>query len=691
MNALNIWKKEMKVGFGSPMAYVIFTTFFIITGYVFNGFSLSIAKQSIAYGTTNLPIVDQLFRPLTNHMAVILLFLIPAITMRLFAEEKKTGTIDLLYTYPVRDSEILIGKFLGAVSLLLFLLVPTLLYPLLVKQVVPVEWSVIISQFIGLFFLGTCYIAVGLWASNTTDNQIVAAVLTLGALLGFWLLGWLTQTFPTALWAKILGQLSILGHFDGFSKGVLNTADITFFIVFIVFFMAAALNGLNIRLWRGSAVNLLFLLGIFVLAQLISMAHPKEWDFTKNKRYSLSPLTKTELQEVRGTLELWAFVEPSDQQMRDLLHQYAIASKNVQLHFVDPRSEPAKAREFGINSAPPVVVLKLSNREEQVSPPDEEKITNAVYRLSAGVVRTIYFTSGHGEPDIQLSDPTGYARLREVLSGENFTVKTLEGFKDRAIPADADAVIVIDPHYAPLPEEGKALARYVKSGGHLLFLYGFDTPKEWTAVLNRFGFKIGQNIVTDPAIPVFGGGGEFLATNTFNPHPITDPFLSTTNVPPILLPMTRSVGSAKKTPKTVTVTPVINTSRFGQAFAVKASGKKIVPVSKTPSEKGMIPVASVAVINGKKSGRIAVIGSSVFADNQWFNNSATLNKDFLLNTIGWLTESQNTIAIHPKSAEYQPFYLDPQNRVRFTMLSLIALPGFGILAGFTTWLRRRNL
>lgn len=252
MRALNIWKKEMIVGFGSPMAYVILTTFLLITGYVFSGFSLSIAKQSIEYGATNLPIADQLFRPLTSHMSVILLFMIPAVTMRLFAEERKTGTIELLYTYPIKDSEILLGKFLGALTLLFVLLAPTLLYPMIVKQITPIEWPVIISQYIGLFFLGTCYIVVGLWASNITDNQIVAAILTLGALLGFWLIGWLTQTFPAALWAKILGGLSILAHFDSFSKGVLNTADIIFFILFIAFFFAATLNGLNSRMWRGT-------------------------------------------------------------------------------------------------------------------------------------------------------------------------------------------------------------------------------------------------------------------------------------------------------------------------------------------------------------------------------------------------------------------------------------------------------
>jgi len=443
----------------------------------------------------------------------------------------------------------------------------------------------------------------------------------------------------------------------------------------------------------GTATNLLFLLGIFALIQLISLAHPKEWDFTKNKRYSLSPLSVTELNTLKSDLNLWVFVEPSDQQTRDLIHQYAMASPRVKLHFVDPRSEPAKAREFGVNSAPPVIVALLNGHEEQVSPPDEEKITNAIYRLNAGVVRTVYFSSGHGEPDIQLSDPTGYSRLREVLSGENFTVKTLEGFKGQKIPEDADALIVIDPHYAPRPVEIKALANYIKRGGHLFFLYGMDTAKEWTALLHRFGFDIGQNIVVDPAIPVFGSGGEFLATNSFNPHPITDPFIGTTKVPPILLPLSRSIASIKILPKNITITPVINTSTLGRAFNVAIQGKKIVPKSKTPSEKGVIPVASVATIDLKngKTGRIAVIGSSVFANNQWFNSSSFTNKDFLLNTVGWLTESQNTIAVHPKSAEYPPYFLDPQTRVRLTLMSMVFLPGFGVLFGLTTWVKRRNL
>lgn len=434
----------------------------------------------------------------------------------------------------------------------------------------------------------------------------------------------------------------------------------------------------------GAFLNLLFVLGILILLQYLSYHHPHEWDMTQNKQFSLSPLSTQLLAGLKSPLELWIVSFPEDQQTRDLTHQYQIASSKVTTHFVDPRSEPAKARELGVTSPPPLVIVKYAKAQEQIAQPDEEKLTNAILRLTSGKTRTVYFLAGHGEPDPASANATGYSRLKDAMEGEGFTVRTLSLFKEAGIPNDASAVVEINPKYPPLPKEKNRLKAYVLSGGRLLFLCSMDMSKEWIDFLGSFGLRIGNNLVVDSAISVVGGGPEFLATNAFAPHPITDPFRQGGVPPPILLPLTRSVSAAASLPKNTNIVPLILTSPMGKAFSVKLVGQKIIPESKKPSQTGPIPVAEA--LESGKLGRIIVVGSSMFASNQWFSSSA--NKDFVLNAISWLSESLNSISIHPKSSLPSPFLLDRSGIIRLFLLSLVILPSFGIIAGIASWLRR---
>ncbi len=442
----------------------------------------------------------------------------------------------------------------------------------------------------------------------------------------------------------------------------------------------------------GMVANLLFLLGILVLLQYLSYRHPHEWDLTKNKRFSLAELSLKELSSLRANLELWAFVESSDSETRDLLHQYEIASPRLKVHYVDPRSEPEKAREFGVNSPPPVIVIRYGKQEEQVTEPNEERITNALNRLTKGSARTIYFLQGHDELDFSSPGDFGYSLLRSELLKENFIVKSFSPFKGEDIPMDTSALIVLNPRHGFLPKEKTTFQKYLSHGGRVLFLAGMDTSKEWIDFLKSYGIQIEDDLVVDPAIRVYGAGFGILATVTMLPHPITAPF-SGLKPSPILFPLARGITLEKLLPKGMTVTPLVTTSPFGEAIPIKVEEHKITPLSKTPIRKGAIPIACVTAQNSdkEKGGRLVVFGSSLFADNQWFNNQATSNKDLVLNAISWLAESESTIAIHPKSTETPAFLLDQVSIIRLLLLSLIAIPGLGIVLGIATWLRRRHL
>jgi ABC-2 type transport system permease protein len=198
----------------------------------------------------DLNVTDAVLRPLFANLSVILLLLMPLVTMRLFAEERRSGTIELLLTYPVRDGAVLIGKYLAALSLYATMIAGTLLYPVLLAYFARVEWGPLLTGYVGLMLMGAMFLAVGLFASSLTENQIVAAIVTFGVLLMFWIIGW-TAEFAASPYGAVLTHLSILEHNDTFAKGVLDTKDILYYLDFTALALFLTLRSLESRRWSG--------------------------------------------------------------------------------------------------------------------------------------------------------------------------------------------------------------------------------------------------------------------------------------------------------------------------------------------------------------------------------------------------------------------------------------------------------
>lgn len=250
-----IFKKEMRLYFTSPVAWVVFTIFLLIAGYffysIFAFFTLA-SMQSMMNPQMgrDLNVTDSVMRPLFSNVSVILLLLLPLVTMRLFAEERRAGTIELLLTYPVRDGAVLAGKYLAAFALYAIMIALTLLYPLIVVYFARLEWGPILTGYLGLLLMGATFIAVGVFASSLTENQIVAAITTFGVLLIFWILGW-SADYAGGTAGKVLQFLSILEHNDSFSKGVLDTKDVLYYLNFTLLALFLTLRSLEARRWKG--------------------------------------------------------------------------------------------------------------------------------------------------------------------------------------------------------------------------------------------------------------------------------------------------------------------------------------------------------------------------------------------------------------------------------------------------------
>ena len=243
----NIWliyRKELRSYFSSPIAYVIMTLYAVIFGFFFYSavkYFQQVAMQAQMMGRGfPMNINEMIVRPVLMNTSVIGLFLIPMICMRLFAEEKRSGTIELLMTSPVRDIEVILGKWLAAVALYATILVVSAVNLTFLFTYGKPDWKPILIGYLGLLLQGGALLAIGTFLSTLTRNQIIAGVAGFCVSLLLWVLEW-TTSFESTTTSKILGYLSVVTHFEPFTKGVLDTKDVIFFLsaIFLGLFLTA--------------------------------------------------------------------------------------------------------------------------------------------------------------------------------------------------------------------------------------------------------------------------------------------------------------------------------------------------------------------------------------------------------------------------------------------------------------------
>jgi ABC-2 type transport system permease protein len=252
-NTWTIYRKELKSYFASPIAYLLMAAFALIFGYFFyaaTAIFVTRGMESQMMGRMMpMDMNEWIIRPLLMNVSVIALFLIPMITMRLFAEEKRSGTIELLMTSPVRDMEIILGKWFAAETLFAVILGLSALNLGFLFAYGKPDWRPILVGYLGLLLQGGALLALGAFISSTTRNQIIAGGGTFAACLLLWILDWVSS-YETASWAKVMTYLSVVTHFEPFSKGVLDSKDVVFYLSVIFFGLFLTARSMESLRWR---------------------------------------------------------------------------------------------------------------------------------------------------------------------------------------------------------------------------------------------------------------------------------------------------------------------------------------------------------------------------------------------------------------------------------------------------------
>ena len=253
----NIWflaKKELQAYFSSPIAYVVIAVFLLLVGFFFyslvlwfNSQAMQLAQNPAYYQQIN--INQMVFSPLFHNMSIILLLMLPLLTMRLFAEEKKIGTEELLFTSPVSVNQIILGKYLASLIVLAVMLFLTGLLSIFTFAYGNPEVAPFLDGYLGLFLMGAAFLAIGIFYSSLTENQIVAAILTFGTLLLFWVLSW-AGSAAGGIWKDALNYLSFFQHFDDMTRGILDTSDLVYYLSFSFFGLFLTHSVIQSRRWR---------------------------------------------------------------------------------------------------------------------------------------------------------------------------------------------------------------------------------------------------------------------------------------------------------------------------------------------------------------------------------------------------------------------------------------------------------
>jgi len=443
----------------------------------------------------------------------------------------------------------------------------------------------------------------------------------------------------------------------------------------------------------------------------------KRWDLTANQVYSLSDQTIKVIQNLDAPVKMTVFDrELALDGFRDRLDVYSYHSSNVTTDYVDPEKNPIRAKAAQIQSLG-TIVLEYKDRTERVTNSDEQAIANALIKIVTGETRKVYFTQGHGEKDTASSERTGYSAIASALGSDNYGVEKVVLAQTREVPADATVLVIAGPQTDFLPPEIDAIKKYVAKGGKVLVM--LDPPEDPTkgmpvlyAFIREWGFNAGNNIVVDAS-----GIGQLLGTDasvpvaaSYPPHAITTNFQLMT-----AFPLARSVDAVEggvdgRTPQSLVQTSAQSWAEADIAGLAKSDGRvelnadkgdKPGPISlgaavsapatdapaKPAEAKPDQPAGAATPEPPTPESRIVVIGDSDFASNGILGVQG--NRDFFLNSVNWLAQQENLIAIRPREPEDRRLTLTADDQSRIFLLSIFIVPGLVFAAGIYSWYGRR--
>ena len=465
-----------------------------------------------------------------------------------------------------------------------------------------------------------------------------------------------------------------------------------------------SLSGRQARYGSLAAASVLVVLGILAAINYLAARHNRRWDLTSARQFSLSDQTKKVLADLKEPIKIRVFARTEDfQRFRDRLDEYTYQSKNVSVEYVDPERRPGLAQQYGVTSLG-TVVFDFKGRNEKVTSEGEQELTNGLIKVIQGRQPKVYFTQGHGEKDTTSAERGGYQAIGGAMTNSNFLVEKLALAQAAAVPADADIVVIAGPKTDFLGPEVDALRAYLNRGGKMMVMLDpvlkadQPQPASLQALLKEWGINANNDVVLDVS-----GMGRLIGTDesvpvavTYPAHAITENFNLLTAYP-LARSITPVEGGARVAQKLVETSPSswaetnLKSLTGGEPAKIDGDDKRG-PISLGAAVSGPATTAAQPAGKDGEAAKPAEVRIAAFGDSDFASNAALGvqgNRDLFLNTLNWLAQQENLIAIRPKDPEDRRITLTADQERRIFYLTVLIVPGLILLAGVQTWWRRR--
>ncbi|HLI83077.1 MAG TPA: GldG family protein [Bryobacteraceae bacterium] len=461
------------------------------------------------------------------------------------------------------------------------------------------------------------------------------------------------------------------------------------------------------------SLYIVVIVAVLAAANFLANRYDKSYDATKNKQFTLSDQTIKVVKGLKAPVKITYFDSQTNfPTARNLLERYANLSTKVHVDYIDPVKKPQQARAAGF-SRDSNIIVDTGFRKEPAKALTEEEVTGALIRAEKTQTKTVYFLSAGGEYSTDDSGPTGYSRLKDLLTKDNYKVQVLtpKGNAPEAgktinlnekqpqapsnfeIPKDCTVLVVGGPQLAYTPAVVDAIKKYVEGGGHALFMLDDplkisregqtqDSP-ELIKLLSDWGVTPDKDLVVDLSgvgQGLFGTGPEVPVIFQYDQQKI----VSVMQRVPTAFPLSRSLDI--KSTSAATVDKMFGTSDDSLAVTDIGANGAIDPKK---GKKGPFTLAAAGTTTGTTKGRFVVYGTARWAQNNLMNSNALGNRDLFNNTINWLSADEDLISIRPKEIENQTMNLTGQRGAMMFWLSIVIFPLAVVGMGLGTWWQRR--
>ncbi|HEV2397186.1 MAG TPA: GldG family protein [Candidatus Sulfotelmatobacter sp.] len=438
---------------------------------------------------------------------------------------------------------------------------------------------------------------------------------------------------------------------------------------------------------------ILIVIAAVVVANVLADKYNKSYDATANKRYSLSEQTAKIVKGLKQNATITYFNQSTHfREGRDLLDQYANLSPKVQVKYVDPDKDPEVARQAGVRNLGTAVV-QIGDKKDEAKSMTEEGITGAFIRDLKSTIRTVCFTSGSGEHQLDDSNREGFSQFKDVLAKDNYETKSVDLLSKAEVPSECTTLVVAGPTKNYQQPEVEAIKKYVEGGGRAFFM--IDPPLKLghdeiadndalTNLLQSWGVTLDKDLVLDlnPLGQIAGVGPQVALVTRYASHPIVDQMGGTATG----FPLSRSL-EVKNTDKT-TVQKLFDSS--GTSVATNDLSSPKINVNDPKNKKGPLTLAAAGTYNtGKENsqGRFVVVGSSTWAANRFIEFNG--NDDLASNAVNWLSSDEDLISIRPKAPDDRRITMTGRQLAWVRAVSQFGLPFVVVIMGVTVWWKRR--